>query len=58
MVDSKNFQRRGSMAQYGLPKSRKCMNCTKETVDDGSFAWLRGFCSNKCHEEYVEKLRK
>ncbi|HIH33123.1 MAG: hypothetical protein J4478_05000 [Candidatus Diapherotrites archaeon] len=57
MPDSKNFQRKGSMAQYGLPKSRKCMNCLKDTVDDGTYVWLRGFCSDQCKQEYVEKLR-
>jgi len=58
MIDSKNFRNKGSMAQYGLPKSRKCMNCLKEMDDDGSSAWLRGFCSEKCHDDYLAKFRK
>ncbi|MBS3061988.1 MAG: hypothetical protein J4215_05390 [Candidatus Diapherotrites archaeon] len=37
-----------------LRKKRKCLNCAKDIVDDNSVAFLRGFCSDKCRNEYME----
>ena|SRR3989344_5462630 len=43
--------------KYSLSKSRKCMNCDKEVADDGSVAYLRGFCSDVCYQRFLEKTK-
>jgi endogenous inhibitor of DNA gyrase (YacG/DUF329 family) len=43
-----------SFAGSALKKKRQCLNCGKDIADDQSVAFLRGFCSEKCKNEYME----
>lgn len=47
-----------SISKHGLPIQRKCMNCGLSVEDNGSVAWLRGFCSDDCFAEYMALLKK
>lgn len=33
------------------------MNCEKEVDDNGSVAYLRGFCSDECYQKFLAKTK-
>ncbi|MDD5148069.1 MAG: hypothetical protein PHH08_01240 [Candidatus ainarchaeum sp.] len=43
--------------KYSMRKSRVCMNCEKEVDDNGSVAYLRGFCSDECYQKFLAKTK-
>lgn len=43
--------------KFGVRKNRRCLNCTKEINDDGSIAYLRGFCSAPCMNGYLDGVK-
>jgi hypothetical protein len=44
--------------KFGLKKTRRCLHCDKDIIDDGTVMYLRGFCSDDCHQKYLEQARK
>ena len=40
--------------KFAIAKNRRCLNCSKEISDDGSLAYLRGFCTEKCRTAYLD----
>lgn len=56
-MPSENYGRYGSHAKYGLPKKRVCLGCGKDIEDNGSYLWLRGFCSETCRQNYINHFK-
>ncbi|HLD59016.1 MAG TPA: hypothetical protein VI977_05305 [archaeon] len=44
--------------KFELKSRRTCMHCGKEAIDNGTVAFLRGFCSDECYATYLQKARQ
>ncbi|MFH0954498.1 MAG: hypothetical protein V1777_00120 [Candidatus Micrarchaeota archaeon] len=47
----------GYDSKFGIRKNRRCLCCSKEITDDGSLAFLRGFCTDKCMNSYLDNVQ-